>query len=209
MKSILITAPTERPLTVQEAKDFLRVDGNLEDLRIETMIDAATKLLESYCDIKIITQVWDIFLDHFPINRKNSWWDGSKDGAFGEMFSHCPVVHLPFGRLISLDEFQTFAYDGTSTLHTVSDYDIDFVDYRGRISLKYGAVWPVTTLRLVNGIRFRVTVGFGNAASVPRNLKQAVLEIVADMFENRGDEEPTIPPRALILVAEYRKVKVG
>ncbi len=57
---------------------------------------------------------------------------------------------------------------------------------------------------------FRVEVGFGDATMVPADIKMAVKELVAHMYENRGDQnEMTIPPHILMLVESYRRMKVG
>lgn len=205
----LITAPTESPVTVAEAKDYLRIDNNLEDTRIQVMIDAATRYLEGYTGLKFVTQTWDVFLDTWPMRSTDDWWDGVKEGPISMLTSMQRDIILPIGPAQSLTQFETYADDGIAVQETIANYIFDDVGSRARVGLKIGAVWPVTVLRRINAIKFRVVVGFGTAAQVPQDIKQAVLEVASHMYENRGDQNLKIPPHILSLVDHRRRVKVG
>lgn len=206
MRTILVTPPSQL-ISTADAKNYLRVDGNLEDSTIATMVKTATIKLEDYLSIKFGSQVWDIWLDQWPCSsNKNDWWDGVKEGAISEMYSRTNLVKIPFGRIISLDQFSTYNSSNVELVHTPSDYIVDTVSYQGRISLNVGQSWPTTFLRPINAIRFRCTVGF---SSVPDDILQAVKELTAFLFENRGDENRAIPPSILGLVSTYKQLKLG
>jgi hypothetical protein len=55
--------------------------------------------------------------------------------------------------------------------------------------LRYGQTWPGgVALKTVNPIVAEAVVGYGaTAASVPENVRQALLILVHDMYEHRGD----------------------
>lgn len=208
---IQVSAPATEPVSVSEAKDYLRVDQSNEDGRIGAMITAARIHLEEYLSLKFITQDWDVFLDGWPIGRINDWWDGVRDGSIRELSSQAGEIILPIGRMQQLLAFETFADDNVAVSETVADYIVDTTGNRARIALKTGGVWPTTVLRAVNGIKFRVRVGFGSSASdVPMDIKQAILEYVSHLYENRGDQAKVKAPAYIYtLVEHYRRHKLG
>ena len=206
----LVSGPAEETITTTAAKDYLRIDGSLEDARILTMIKAATLKLEAYLSIKFVSQVWDIYLDRFPMNGQSEWWDGVREISVREIVSHANIITLPLGKVLSWDQFNTYPDDGVAIPEVTSNYVFDAKGNRARVGLKLGGIWPVTILRPINGVQFRFTLGFGNAAAVPDDIKMALLEFVAHMYENRGDQnEMKIPPHILTLVDHYRRYKLG
>jgi len=173
------------------------------------MEDAAVKMLEKVTDRKFITQVWDVFMDQWPLSSRGEWWDGVREVAISTVVTPERNIKLPIGGNATLVEFSTYS-DETEFPETVSNYIFDTIGPRARVGLKIGGIWPTTVLRSLNAIRFRVSIGFGNAAAVPNNIKQAIKELVAHMYENRGDQnEMAIPPHVLALVSHYRREKLG
>lgn len=204
-----VTPPAEPCVSVVELKEYLRIDNNLEDGRLEVMEAAAVKRLEDITSHKFVTQTWDVFLDRWPLTSSNKWWDGVKEIALSEIVSPARNITLPLGIGRQLLEFSTFSDDQEFT-ENVADYVFDSVGPRCRIGLKISGIWPTTVLRPNNGIRFRVQVGFGAASNVPKDIKQAIKELVAHMYENRGDQnEMAVPPHILMLVQGYRREKLG
>ena len=206
----LKTAPAEYPVSVSEAKDYLRVDGSLEDSRILTMIKAATTRLEKYVDQKFISQVWYQYMDNFQMKTSSDWWDGVREMATSEMYSPQPWLELMIGPMRVLNVFKTYADDGVGVTFNSSNYVLDTTGPYGRVALKLGGVWPTTILRKVNGIEIEFEVGIAaNAASCPDDIKQAVLSYVATLYENRGDEKVVAPVTAMALLEPYKRFKVG
>jgi hypothetical protein len=61
------TAPAAEPVTLQQAKDHLRIDSSDEDLYIESVIKAARRHAEQVKAWRsFITQTWEIWLDAWP-----------------------------------------------------------------------------------------------------------------------------------------------
>jgi hypothetical protein len=173
------------------------------------MIETATRLLEDYCSMKFVSQQWDIFFDNWPCSKNSKWWDGVKDGPISMLTTYEKFISLPMGKIISLDQFSTYDDNNTEYAESVSNYVIDTASKQGRVSLKYSSVWPTTLLRQTSGIRMRATLGFGIASEVPSNIKLAVMEYAAFLYENRGDEMRSIPPSITNLVNEWRDFKIG
>lgn len=195
-------------VSVTEVKEFLRIDNSLEDSRLENLIKAATARLEKAADTVFIETDYLITLDRFPIKEKNEWWDGVRDGSITELQSPARHINLPIAPIRSVTFFKTVDDAGGEYVIPTNDYKVDNVG-RGRISLKLGAVWPATVLAANNGILIQVKAGIAaNASEVPDEIKTAVLEFVAAIYEHRGDEFPEIPATAYLLIEPYRRFKV-
>lgn len=205
----LKTAPTEDPVSVTEAKEYLRVDGSDEDSRILTMIKAATLSLENYCDQKFIEQTWIEYHDAFPMASAKDWWDGTKEMAISEIWSQAREIKLSLGRVVSLVAVKTYADDNVAILMDPSTYQVDTAGDYGRLALRIGETWPTTILRKVNGVEIEYVVGLAaNAAALSQNIKQAVLEFVGHMYEHRGDEKMAVPSLCLHLMEPFKRFKL-
>lgn len=205
MQTKLITAPATPILTTAAAKTFLRVDHSDEDSLIDAMISTATSMIEEFTNLKLITQTWDFYWNHFPMESSNQWWDGTREGSISHFYGPATCLKMPFGPLQSVTYFKT--YDNADTDYTFdsASYQVDTISKTGRVALRDGYVWPATVLRPLNGIQVRAVVGYGNAASdVPSQLVAAVRETVAFLYENRGDENPKIPSTAVGLARPFR-----
>ncbi len=60
------TPPALEPVTVSEAKNFLRIDGNVEDALLADMIKAARIGAEQQTGLSFITQTWTLAYDDCP-----------------------------------------------------------------------------------------------------------------------------------------------
>lgn len=220
-QSKLLTAPTVSPLSVDEVKAYLKIDGNDENDLIQALIDAATQRVESYIDKKLIEQEWAIYFDRLPsYGRAQPWTDGVIDASVASVLGGAlSVIDLPFGPMMTLEEFNTYSDDGTKVVSNIGDFDIDTEGPFGRVCLKQGGVWPTTVLRGVNGIEIVATFGFGETADdVPVAIKQAIKLMVGKLYEDRGDDRDgemgglgalAIPKTAMFLLEPHRSIKVG
>jgi hypothetical protein len=199
-------------LDYTECQTFLRLDGTTDQALVEALISAVTKKVEDYLGRKLITQVWSIYYDFFPTqNNPDTWWDGARDGAVSELYSEVRYLELPFGPCQSVYFVKTF--DGTDggSVFDASLYQVDTIGMNPKIALRRNSTWPSTSLRTVNGIQVKATLGYGaTGASVPSDIKEAVKICVAKLYENRGDVviKDAIPTTAQMLLDSHRKWKV-
>jgi len=208
-RSKLVVAPLEKPVSLDEAKLFLRIDHSDEDTLIDALIDSATTRLESEVNTKFINQTWEIFFDHFPYGNVhlNETW---QQGTLSSLTRSANHINLPFGKLVSVEKFSVFDSEDNETTVDSSNYQEDNTGHYGRVSLRYGGTWPTTVLRLMNGIRFECVFGLSSTELLlPRYIKTAVLEMVAALYEYRGDEYPKIPATAMMLLEPLKRYRVG
>lgn len=182
----LVNAPASEPITKAEAKAQLRLDASdtSEDSQLDLYITAAREQCETYTGLALITQTWKLTLDHWPTDRE-PWWDGVKQTSISELSSshRASNILLPRYPLQSVDSVTA---DGESV--TVGDIFItDTQQLPGRLVLKLGQTFPVTIER-ANAIEIEYTAGYGdNASDVPAPLRLALIQMVATLYEHRGD----------------------
>lgn len=185
MSAILLTAPAFEPLSLAEAKAFLRVETSDDDDVIGVLIAGARIHVEAQTRRALITQSWRISIDVWPDNGRLT-------------ILPAPLQALTAARI----------YDFEGLAH---DVDLQaFVLDKGASVLAF-APWAVPAPgRVAAGIELDVTVGFGIAAAdVPEALRQAIRLLVAHWYENRGlvtigANYSPLPQSVAALIAPYR-----
>lgn len=182
----LITAPAVEPVTTTEAKSHLRVDLSADDTLIGTLITAARQMAENYTLRALCTQTWDLYRDGFYMQ--------GRDIAPS-------AVTIPRPPLQSVTSVTTYDGDNVATVFASSGYLVDTASEPGRVVLADGEAWP-TDLRSANGVVIRFVAGYGVAADVPQQIKQAILQTIGHLYENR--EAQDMPGLAKMLLEPYR-----
>lgn len=187
MSSILLTAPAVEPLSLAEAKAFLRVEHADDDGVIGALIAGARIHVEAQTRRALITQAWRLSFDAWP-----------EDGR----------IAVRPGPLQALDAARV--YDGEGGAQTV---DLQaFVQDLGNAALVF-APWALPAPgRIAAGIELDVTAGYGDAAAdVPEPLRQAIRLLVAHWYEHRGlvaSGATTLPATVTALIAPYRMLSL-
>ena len=169
MASVLFTAPIIEPITLDDVKLHLRVDGTDEDEYLEGLIKTAREQVETLTQRALLTQTWDYFLDSWPDEN---------------------YIKLPFGNLVSVTSVKYKDSAGTETTMVVTTaYLVETNgDQCGRIVLPYMVSWPVVTLYPSNPITVRFVCGWTTAELVPFRIKEAIKMICSKHYESRGED---------------------
>ncbi len=136
MSSILLTAPAVEPLTLVEAKAFLRVESNDDDDVIAALIAAARVHVESDTRRALITQSWRLSFDAWP-----------EDGRV-------PVLPAPLQSLSAAR-----VYDSENVAHAIDT--ATFVLDKSGSELIFSPWALPAPGRVTAGIEIDVTVGYG------------------------------------------------
>ncbi|MBE7183646.1 MAG: phage head-tail connector protein [Methylobacterium mesophilicum] len=177
--------PTVEPVTLAQAKAYLRVTHESEDGLIEGLVRAAREAVEDQTGLALIEQKWRLVLDRWP-----------RSG----------VVKLLRHPVISVEALTVYEADGVPVVIEAERYCVDRVSRPARVQ----AEMPAVNARALNGIEIDFTAGYGtDGAAVPEGLKLALLVLVGHWFEMRGsfgpDEQPVSYPVGFErLVAPYR-----
>ena len=179
-KRVLITAATERALSVTNFKTHARIDETAEDTYIGTLLDAAEDEAETFCWRKFITQTWD------------QYFDGFAD----------PLV-LAFAPVSSITSISYLDENGTSQTLATSVYELAEVDGLAVVRLKYNQSWPVTRAH-EDVVTVRFVCGYGAAASVPQRIIQAIAIHAAWAYRNREGDVEQFPQTFHRLLRPFR-----
>lgn len=159
---VIVSAPASEPVTTSEAKDHLRVDLSTDDTLIGNLVTAARTWIEQVSGVRFITQTLDVSIDGWPAGD---------------------ALALPVWPVASITSITSYALDGTASTVSASTYRLDTFAIPPRVVLVTGNTWP-TGGRALNSGTVRLVAGTA-AGSVPGPLRQAVLLLVAHLYEQR------------------------
>jgi len=190
MTAYLLAGPAEEPVSLVEAKAFLRLDDTAEDALVETLVTAARLHVEGTTARATVAQSWRLVLDEWPLDRE---------------------IRLPVGPLLTLSAVTVFDDEGDPTELALGQFETDAATPRLLLPADIDGL-PV--MRERQGIEIDYVAGFGlDGAAVPADLKHAMLSLVAYWFANRdavivAGSGAVVPPGFDRLVAGYRQVRL-
>jgi len=153
----VIIAPSEEPVTLSEAKAFLRVDGTSDDTLITSLIKAARESGEEISRRAFVTQtleeVTDIWRFYYDVARP-------------------PLQSVAFVKYKNASGAES----------TWTDYIVNTQSEPGVIIFN---TLPGETLLACGAITTRFVAGYGAAANVPQRIKNAILALVSYWYESR------------------------
>jgi uncharacterized phiE125 gp8 family phage protein len=189
MPSILLSAPALEPVTLDEARSFLRVETNDDDALIAALVTGARIHVEASTRRALITQGWRLTHDAWPAEGR---------------------IAVRPGPLQALTAARVYDFDGNAQALDLQA----FVSDLGASALAF-APWAVPAPgRIALGIELDVTVGYGDAATdVPEPLRQAIRLLTAHWYENRGlmasaGTGAVLPETVAALLSPYRMLSL-
>ena len=149
-------------ITLDEAKNYLRVDSADDNALITMWIEAAEDEVEKLTWRTLLTTTFELIYD--------------------EVGESIEIVKSP---LQEVTKIETIDDAGVKTEVSSSLYNVDTTGQRGRVMLKSGCVWP--SHRGFASFIITAKAGYGdNATDVPAALRTAVFIALAIIYENRG-----------------------
>jgi uncharacterized phiE125 gp8 family phage protein len=191
MTPLLLIAPAIEPVSLGEAKAWLRLDTDDEDDLVQALLVSARLTLEAYTRRFFVTQSWRLVFDAWARAQPR-------------------VLAVPLAPLASVAAIRVYdANDAAQTLAPQS-YRAPPAPAGGRIVFLAD---PPAPARRADGIEIDVVVGYGPRASdTPEPLRRAILALVANWHENRGDGQAAsavLPAPALALARPFRRERLA
>ena len=186
-RRILLTAPAGEPLTLAEAKEFLRVEHGDDDDVIAALIAGARGHVEAATRRALILQTWRLVRDCWPETGRLS------------------VLPVPLRQLTGV---RVRKANGETQAIDLAAFAVDAASAPALLAFAPGAL-PAPG-RPAAGIEIDIETGYGDAAAdVPEALRQAVRLLVAHWYENRrivaaSGEIAIMPATVAALLAPYR-----
>lgn len=151
----------QSPVTLDEAKDHLRVVTTDEDQYINALCLAATDFAEKFQNRTFVSRPRTMVLDAFPT-----------------------VIRPPYPPLVSVTTLNYVDSDGATQTLSSSNYRVDAITEPGRITVAYNLSWP-DIRSVTNAVTITYVAGYGKAAAVPDDVKAAIKLIVGHLYEHR------------------------
>jgi uncharacterized phiE125 gp8 family phage protein len=187
MSSILLDGPAVEPVSLAEAKAYLRVEHGDDDDTIAALIAGARVHVEAQTRRALITQVWRLSRDAWPGNGRIA------------------IVPVPLRELVAA---RIYKLDGSTLAIDPATFAVDKVSAPAVLAFASGAL--AAPGRVAGGIELDVQVGYGDQpADVPEPLRQAIRVLAAHWYENRGliaagQSVAVLPETVSVLLKPYR-----
>lgn len=186
----LVTAPSSEPITLEEAKAYLRVDDSTEDTLISALITAARRKFENDTLHYLLPQTWELYLNRDEISSE--------------------PISINKSDITAISSVKY--YDSSNTQQTLSTSD-----YQTAISGKPSCIQIITMPTIYDRLEamvIRFTLGYTNAAAVPEDIKLAIKLLLATWYENRqtvvtGTQVNDIPMTYQFIMETYRNRVYG
>lgn len=188
MPAILLAGPAAEPITLAEAKMYLRVDHDAEDALISSLITAARATVEALTRRVLIDQGWRIVRDAWPASG---------------------LIAAPVNPLREIVAAHVVDAAGEEIELALDAFALDTARLPGLIRVARSAL-PAPG-RPLAGIAIDVIAGHGASADhVPSPLIEAVRVVLAHFYEHRDVPGPgaAFPARLDALVAPFRVARL-
>lgn len=184
----ILAPPTLEPVTLTEAKTWLKVDGSDDDLLIAGLISSARLTVEALTGLLLLTQTWrfriglnsrerEIKLPHRPlISLNGAKFQDRTNGSRAAPLDGLSIGHASAGTIIVTDD----------RIYAISNFTLLEID---------------------------AVMGYGSSsASVPTPILTAMRMLISFWYERRGDDargmaEPW-PASLSTLLQPYREIKL-
>lgn len=186
----LVTGPSSEPITLAEAKLYLRVDDSTEDALITAIITAARRKFENDTYHYLMPQTWELYLNQNEINAEQ--------------------ISINKSDITAISSVKY--YDQSNTQQTLSTSD-----YQTAIQGRPYSIQLTTVPQVYNRLEamvIRFTLGYTNAAAVPEDIKTAIKTLIGTLYENRqtivtGTQVNEVPDTYKFIMENYRNRVYG
>ena len=194
-----ITPATADPVTVDELKEWGRIDSDCDDSLLAGLISSATASVELYLKRALVTQTLKMTLD-LPCRRDN-WTPGYFEMPVSALFEPLPEqIELMRAPIQSITSVTTYDLSNNGSVYSSSNYSL----IGDRLVLNSTASWP-SSLRLAGAVEIVYAAGYGEANDIPQPIRTAILMTAAAMYDSRGScDQNGLAPGAARLLTQYR-----
>lgn len=195
----VVTPPATEPVTLEEAKQWARIDDTTDDALIAALVTTAKQAVELYLKRALITQTIKLSVD--LESGRTPWVSGYFEMPVSAFFDPLPrQIELARPPIQSISSVVTYSTANTSSTYSPAKYTrID-----SRLVLNDTAEWP-SDLRGVGTCEITYVAGYGDASAVPQPIRTAILMTAAALYDSRGSCDGNgLAPGASRMLNPYR-----
>lgn len=158
--------PVDLPLTVDEVKLYSKIDHEVEDSFLETLISSACDYAETFQHRQLMPATWRMKL--------HCWHDETV---------------LPVQPVQSITSVTYVDPDGTTQTLSSSVYSLD-TDEPATLRLAYGQNWPDVRSQTSPPITITFVAGYANQAAIPSATLDALYVRCDHRYRDRDGSKP-------------------
>lgn len=163
---ILVEDSAEEPVTLDEVKAALRIDGDDYDAILEPLIKTAREIAEKITGRDFINKTWKLLLDEFP----------------------CEEIEIRKSKLQSITFVKYYDKDNVQQTLNSSVYAITESDSYSKFYKACNQSFPESICCRKQAVEIRFISGYGaEAEKVPQALRTAIISMIAALYQNAGD----------------------
>lgn len=168
---VISTHPSVEPVSVEEAKSHLRIEGTADDSNLAHYITAARVFLERRLCRSFVDTRWTLRLDAFP--------------AYAVELPRPPFSPTPTRQAVDVTYVKDDEVGTVVTLVEEDHFDVDRFSTPPTIFPAGDELWP-TAAAIENAVTISWWSGFGSSgATVPPPLRHAILMLAGAWFMQR------------------------
>ncbi len=185
MGLIVTSAAQEQPITLDEAKNFMRVDHNDQNELIATLIKAATEEFETYTRRALVQRTYEYKIDRFPKGKD--------------------PIRLPMPPLASVTKIDYVDTSGNVVTWSAAEYRVETGTQKipARITPAWGYTYP-NIQAVTEAVLIEYVAGYGDREAVPEIAKLAVKYLCQEFFDN--PETVIVGTSAMMLPGGLRRL---
>lgn len=203
MSSIIVkTEPAQEPVTLQEVKEYLRVEDSTDERTIRPLIETARRFAEEHMGRALFSTTFTQYYDSVS-DMDSPLWEGMRTGPYLNYYKN----YLTLGKSPAVSVTHVKTYDDSDNATTMENtkYYVDSGREPARIVLRTGESFP-TALRVANAIEVEYVAGYSSIYSIPEPIRMGILQHIAHLYEHRGDmyeAKLAYPPMLKSLYSAY------
>lgn len=216
------TPPAAKLITLDDAKGHLKIDGDDDDVDLQSKVDTAIEWLDGasgQLGRALVSQTWKLYGSTFweLIRHSHRYRFGVDYGRLSQRRDiHPHAIHLPLPPLVTVTAIGYFDVDGNPQTIDLSTVWIR-PGKNGEVRPKLGTFWPPSQCDNPRAVSITFTAGYGDEASaVPAPIRMSALLLVGHLYRNREavvgveqrDSSTELPLGVQRLLVPYRLQKV-
>jgi uncharacterized phiE125 gp8 family phage protein len=177
-----ITADYTNMIVEADYQEYIRYDGTDQAALMPILIESAIRQAEAYCNATFGLKTYE--------------------ALFSNVISGCNI-YLPFAPILSVESVSVVDLEGAETLLVLNTGY-----YIQGLSRKYLILTGITSY---SSILVKYTSGIATPANVNKTVKEGILTILSENFENRedgiiGEGVSKLPRNSKVKLAPFRNI---